>query len=486
MLTRRWRQFVESYNRDPGYWQIPKGRAVIPENLGVFRQELEVIRKHFAGKTSWDFPAQVLFAEEMIDAGTYVERVPTDDNKAARARMEKVIFDLLGLAWVDEQSIMSLTPVGEALVAGSDPHVLVTRQVQKYQFSNPLDRQFPDFRTIPHAVLLRLLLRLHPRSLSVDEFSLFVARVRGVADLEQPRGVGLYGASTLEQISAYRRLSHSSKEELKHYIEAWRSPDSDNMWTRVRNDQGYILSFLTFPSYLELRDGAVGISDLALARAVDAFYQGEGTYIEFRTTGDWFAYYGETASMPSLETAYLYYEDVGEVRKAVEAYDSAKSRGKGDVAKSVEDYELERIKEAELEEWLANHLDRLQPGLRLYSEEGRLGRQFETPDAGTIDLLCLGDDTFVVVELKRSKASDQTFGQLSRYMGWVRRNRAAQRDVNGVIVAEVVDQKLDYSLDSLPGLRDRVRAVSYSDLGLSFDDLGYDPDGTRKVTLKVL
>jgi RecB family endonuclease NucS len=69
---------------------------------------------------------------------------------------------------------------------------------------------------------------------------------------------------------------------------------------------------------------------------------------------------------------------------------------------------------------------------------------------GPIDLLGqdLKSGRFVVIELKRDRAADRVFGQLSRYMGWVRKNLAGGDEVLGVIVAARIDDKLRAACES--------------------------------------
>src|SRR5262249_48911821 len=60
-------------------------------------------------------------------------------------------------------------------------------------------------------------------------------------------------------------------------------------------------------------------------------------------------------------------------------------------------------------------------GLRLYHDQatGRSGRQFIC-EVGRIDLLCnaMANGDFVVVELKRGQAPNETLLQILRYMSW--------------------------------------------------------------------
>ncbi len=72
-----------------------------------------------------------------------------------------------------------------------------------------------------------------------------------------------------------------------------------------------------------------------------------------------------------------------------------------------------------------------------------IGRQYETT-IGPIDILARNTVTgqYVVIELKKGRAADKVFGQLSRYMGWVKTNLAKNGDVAGMVVGSTIDDKL--------------------------------------------
>ena len=73
--------------------------------------------------------------------------------------------------------------------------------------------------------------------------------------------------------------------------------------------------------------------------------------------------------------------------------------------------------ESDLRNFLSKNLHIIEPGLRLYEEEGITGVEF--PAGGRfIDILALdARGAYVVVELKVSRGYDRTVGQLRRYMG---------------------------------------------------------------------
>jgi len=59
--------------------------------------------------------------------------------------------------------------------------------------------------------------------------------------------------------------------------------------------------------------------------------------------------------------------------------------------------------------------------------------------------------SFVVIELKRNQTSDDTVGQLARYMEWVKKHKDDD-NVKGIIIAGEYDKKLDYALELLPNI----------------------------------
>jgi len=82
----------------------------------------------------------------------------------------------------------------------------------------------------------------------------------------------------------------------------------------------------------------------------------------------------------------------------------------------------------------------------LIYEEGVLVSQQYRTSIGPIDILAKDkkDGNYVVIELKRNQTSDDTVGQISRYMGWVSEN-LNDRNVKGIIIAGKYDEKLHYA-----------------------------------------
>lgn len=118
--------------------------------------------------------------------------------------------------------------------------------------------------------------------------------------------------------------------------------------------------------------------------------------------------------------------------------------------------------ERDLENFLVKDLAQLELGLQLFSQNSKSGKQFDTGDAGRIDLLCIDQNqNFVVLELKAGEADDKVCSQLLRYMGWVKKNVARDRDVRGIIVANEFSEKLKYAVMPVPAITLKKYDVSF-------------------------
>jgi hypothetical protein len=112
--------------------------------------------------------------------------------------------------------------------------------------------------------------------------------------------------------------------------------------------------------------------------------------------------------------------------------------------------------EAQLRDFIAQNLPRIQINGRrvtLYIDtSGRGGVEYPT-GVGPIDILAVDDSgNFVVFELKLERGPNRALGQLARYMGWVKLNRAREREVGGVVVAKLIDERLGYAACVIPNV----------------------------------
>jgi hypothetical protein len=104
--------------------------------------------------------------------------------------------------------------------------------------------------------------------------------------------------------------------------------------------------------------------------------------------------------------------------------------------------------EKQLEEFIIENWNESEFGktLDLIYEDGFLKSQQYKTDIGIIDILAKDKVTgsYVVIELKRNQTSDDTVGQILRYMGWVTEN-LKEANVRGIIVSGKYDEKLYYA-----------------------------------------
>jgi len=108
------------------------------------------------------------------------------------------------------------------------------------------------------------------------------------------------------------------------------------------------------------------------------------------------------------------------------------------------------VLEKYLEEFIVANFQQIFRGTaRIYvDDEGNSGQQYST-DIGPIDILAFepSKNSFLVIELKKGRPSDQVVGQVLRYMGWVQKHICKSgQTVRGLVVCKEADPKLTYAL----------------------------------------
>jgi len=116
------------------------------------------------------------------------------------------------------------------------------------------------------------------------------------------------------------------------------------------------------------------------------------------------------------------------------------------------------VLEKHLEDFLVANWETTELGelYGLIEESGDMvSQQYPTKEIGNIDLLVKDKKTgnYVVIELKKGLTSDQTVGQLTRYMGWVKKNKSSGGKVEGIIIAGGQDDRLKYALEAVPNAK---------------------------------
>lgn len=443
-ITKQLRNHIRYFNKEGSYWYFTKARAVRAASLSKIIYYHQVLKEKVIDKEkAWGPQTQLEYANLVAPGSTL-----------AWARELKTLFNLLGTAWVEGNTKVKLTATGEALLAGDDPQRLLEKQVIKYQINNPelssgtSASRVDKVELIPHKVLLEVLFSSYPRPLTKDEFIIFISRILGTSNFK----------TTLSLLEEYRAMSDLEKNSFKHKL------DSD-LFQKIGRIFPYAAHFLAFPSYLEYSPGQIRIIDKRRARRILRWYRnGNDTHIEFSTRKDWFSYYGAIDATPNSVLAIDYYRKTGRVQEAVRVYRRANRKG---LLLDDDEHGFEcRVQgEAALEAWLAQNLQKLEKGLTLKA------RQYETEVVGRIDILARDAQRgYVVVELKRDKASDSALGQILRYIGWVRYNLLSSGEtVRGYVVGERFDDKITYALLSNDAIAEMCRLIDYSKLGVRLD-----------------
>ncbi len=119
-----------------------------------------------------------------------------------------------------------------------------------------------------------------------------------------------------------------------------------------------------------------------------------------------------------------------------------------------------------LEDFLISNWEKtvLGKALVLHVEDEESATQYST-DLGPIDILARDktNHDWVVIELKKGKSSDAVVGQLLRYMGWVKKHKAAvNENVRGIIITSAPDDRIRYAMLASQG-------VSFYTYRVSFD-----------------
>jgi len=113
--------------------------------------------------------------------------------------------------------------------------------------------------------------------------------------------------------------------------------------------------------------------------------------------------------------------------------------------------------EEQLEDFLIENWERpeLSKKYDLIEEDGELVSQQYKTGIGKIDILVKEKNTnnFVVIELKKGQTSDDTVGQLARYMGWIKEKKNNGKLPKGIIIAGRYDERLYYASKVLPDVK---------------------------------
>jgi len=438
-----WKDFIEGYVNDPFYWFQPKGATVSPASLAAIQKKVRIL-KRFEGRR-WR-KVQRAYAAALQRAGLFRPKRarPQSHDFPAIARMNKKVFDSLGVAWITEQSIVQITEAGREFlrVGASDLHRFVHDQLCRYEFPNPsVGTMAEDAGVFPYLMLLGVLTHF-PRGIPSACYELFISRIRSDAGLPH----------TVDRINRYLRLGTRERAELERRLASIPilaegrlrlASRRTSLLNTIRLNKPYMLSLLKTPGLVvESADGMLLAEDRhwEAERLVQEHLRA-ACYIHFATEEDWVAFYGQPGRAASFEESLLYYRRRGDVERATTVFRRAKARrGLPAALQTLDEGEFRELHvlEKTLEDFLEFNLEFLEPGLRFVE------RQYPT-STGPLDILARdARKRWVVIELKRDRAADRVIGQLLRYRAFIVAERAkgSEHRVRGFVVAPQPDRRL--------------------------------------------
>ncbi len=425
-LSSNWKSFVKNYGMNLAYWYQPKGLAVTVESVEV---RLRIL-KEFEHKGAWR-NQQSAYIKRLQDEGVSEAEDIWDDGGAPLARMLKQVMTVLGLAWVDAKDNVEITEAGNRFLASSEKASVLAQQALRYQFYNPAvkSRDHRVIRLHPVPFLVRLLQAVGGAFSSV-EYRLFVSKAQKFADLDK----------VAELIDAFRALSFSEQTELVRLCDAYKIGGSRraSIYHTIQLNQSYATRMWALSNLIEIdSDHSMRLKPLRgdARRYIDE-YAVNGTYIDFVDAKEFLSWMGDPTASPTKEAAL----DIYVSRNDLEAASLIK-KSLGATASELRSFKRMLIDERTLEDNIESNFADF--GKKIGINLELVGRQYSTT-VGPIDLL--GRDKrngqYVVVELKKGRSADKVYGQLSRYMGWVKMNLADGKEVIGVIVGSKIDDKL--------------------------------------------
>lgn len=417
-----WKRFVSVYANDHAYWYQPKGLAV---TVDAVRDRLAPLVE-FEGTRPWRECQQ-----------DYVARLNelrvSEAEGPALARMLKQVVGTLGLAWVDPDDLVEITPVGRKFLEADDKAAILAMQSRRYQFWNPSigSSVHRAIQLHPVPFLVRLLQSLDD-GISTTEYALFVAKAKRVGDLDR----------VLEQIESFRALDPEQRAEIVRLCDAYQigGTKRGSLLNTVRLNRSYAVKMWLLSGLFEMsNDHVLQLRKGAIRNEVRTWienYATNGTYIAFDNEKAFFAWMGDPAAKADRETALEVYTSRGDVEAA-----TAVKKSMGASAADLKRFRQMLLSEKMLEDAIEANFSSFATFVKRPLE--LLGRQYETT-VGPIDILARDKKTgeYVVIELKKGRAADKVFGQLSRYMGWVKKNLAKEVEVSGMIVGSNIDAKL--------------------------------------------
>jgi restriction system protein len=128
----------------------------------------------------------------------------------------------------------------------------------------------------------------------------------------------------------------------------------------------------------------------------------------------------------------------------------------------------EGVLEKHLEEFLVRNWEKTPffDDYEIYKNpEGQtVGQQFNAFGYDRIDILAQSKDsrTLLVIELKKGKGTDETVGQLLRYMGYMNTIKEEGQVVRGMIIAHEANEQIQHALSMVPNVEFYAYKLNFS------------------------
>ncbi len=423
-----WARFANRYASDLAYWYQPKGLAI---TSSAVRDRLKVLEE-FQGMP-WR-SCQANYVARLREEGISEAESSWVEGGAPLARMLKQVFVTLGFAWIDGDDNVEISNAGHLFLKSSVPDELLSLQALRYQFWNPsvgTRRAHGSIRIHPIPFLVRLFFTVEGQAISNDEYNLFVSRAKSIDDVEL----------VADQIYAYRSLDVDVQKAIigKCLNYMLGGAKRKSIYNTVSLNRTYAYRMWSLSDMVEHDEYGLKLVSRnyrGMARSYLERYSSDATYIDFASQKEFFAWMSDTTLFPIKSTALEIYIDRGDLESSILTQKSL-----GVAPKEINKFKKMLISEKTLEDNIDANLSIV--GNAIGRTLKMVGRQYQTT-VGPIDILAQDTATnqYVVIELKKGRSADRVFGQVSRYMGWIRTNLASGNPVAGVIVAQSIDDKL--------------------------------------------
>jgi hypothetical protein len=114
--------------------------------------------------------------------------------------------------------------------------------------------------------------------------------------------------------------------------------------------------------------------------------------------------------------------------------------------------------------------------------------KIDTQEIGELDLLArhVSEPRLLVVELKKDQTSDETVGQILRYMGWIKEHYAQEDEkVEGLIIAAIADKRMRYALACISNINMKIYRLTDGKIEFSDPEVLFVKDDIENIFKKL-